>query len=96
MIGQFFAHIGPDPRASDGSRMLIKTGVVKSQIGADRWLLEFNAKGYNFSNVLTAAQLESFVFFNTQAIREQFIAELIASNAPAPVTEAPPASVEAP
>lgn len=96
MQGQFFVHVGADPRGAEG-RMLIKSGVVKSQVGAGHWLLEFNAKGYNFSNVLRAEQLESFAFFNTAGARDAFIAELVASNTPAPapalpeVTEEPPA-----
>ena len=82
MLGLFFAHISP--ANGDTSHMLIKTGVVKAQVGAERWLLEFNAKGYNFSNVFRAEQLESFAFFNTLATRDQFIAELIAANTAPP------------
>jgi hypothetical protein len=97
MLGLFFVNISPDPRAE--GRLLIKTGLVKSQVGADRYLLEFNGKGYNFSNVFRAEQLESFAFFNTPAARAAFIEELVSSNAPptpAPVTEAPPAPAAAP
>jgi hypothetical protein len=103
MQGLFFAHIGPDASGVPG-RLTVKTGIVKEQVGAERWLLEFQAQGYCFSNVFRAEQLEAFAFFNTPASRQAFITELMAANAPpasaaepaAPVTEAPPASVAAP
>lgn len=96
MQGRFFVHIAPGVGgASD--RVLIKTGVVGEPVGTDRWLLEFDAKGYKFANVFRAEQLESFAFFVTPAARQSFIEELLASNAPAPVLTAdPPAAAEVP
>jgi hypothetical protein len=84
MQGLLFVHISPDATCAAGAagRMLIKTGIVKSAVGADRWLLEFNGKGYNFSNVFRSEQLEQFAFFNTPGARDAFIADLIASNIP--------------
>jgi hypothetical protein len=96
MLGLFFVHISPDPRPEAAGRMLIKTGIVKSQVGADRWLLQFDAKGYKFANVFRGEQLENFGFFETALARQEFISELIASNAAPPVIEEPPASIEAP
>ena len=79
MIGQFFAAIGADPRGPEG-RMLIKIGKVLSAVGPDRFLLQFEAKGYKFSNVVSADQLGSFAFFDSIAAREQFVGELLAQN----------------
>lgn len=102
MLGSFFVHIAP----GEEGRAIIKTGIVKSQVGAERWLLEFQAKGYTFSNVFRAEQLEQFAFFNTPAARQAFVNEIMAANAPpAPepphdppdsLTAEPPATPEAP
>jgi hypothetical protein len=89
MQGLFFSHITPDP--NNPQRMLIKSGVVKSAVGPDRWLLEFEARGYNFSNILPAAALENFAFFETREARATFIRELVAANTKAE----PPAEDEA-
>jgi hypothetical protein len=79
MIGQFFAAIAKDPRGPEG-RMLIKIGVVKSAVGADKYLVQFEAKGYNFSNIIPADQMGSFAFFDTKEARQIFISELLAQN----------------
>jgi hypothetical protein len=79
MIGQFFAAIAKDPRGPEG-RMLIKIGVVKSAVGADKYLVQFEAKGYNFSNIIPADQMGSFAFFDTKEARQIFINELLAQN----------------
>jgi hypothetical protein len=90
MIGMHFCHVSPDPQNPD--RGLIKIGTVKSALGGSRYLLEFQGKNYNFSNVFSSENLEGFAFFNTAAERQQFIAELLASKTPATaVTEDPPA-----
>ena len=88
MQGLFFCHIGPDTSGAPG-QLSIKSGIVKEQVGTDRWLLEFTAKGYSFSNVFRAEQLEQFAFFNTPAARQAFIMELMTANAPTP-PPAPP------
>jgi hypothetical protein len=105
MLGMFFVHIAP---GGDGSgQMLVKTGIVKSAVGADRWLLEFTGKGFNFSNVFRSEQLEQFAFFNTPAARQAFITELMTANTPSSLpiapngeiprlTEEPPAPAEPP
>jgi hypothetical protein len=54
----------------------VRTGTVKQQVGAERYLLEFNGANYRFSNVFSSEQLERFAFFNTDAERQQFLAEL--------------------
>jgi hypothetical protein len=87
--GLYFAAVGPDPRGPEG-RILIKLGRVKAQVAAERWLLEFSAKGYRFSNVISADQMGSFAFFEDTAARDTFISELIttAEKAPMETTEA--------
>lgn len=80
MKGQLFIHmqeVGPEA-------INIRTGVVKQQIGAERWLLEFNGAKYRFSNIFSAEQLERFVFFNTKAEQDEFLADLQAQNTPPP------------
>jgi hypothetical protein len=95
MQGLYFAAIGPDPRGPEG-RMLIKLGQVKSKIGEDRWLIEFAAKGYRFSNVLSADQLGSFAFFEDVKARDIFISELIATAEKAPMETTEAASLPVP
>ena len=90
MIGMFFAHIAPDPRTP--GRMLIKQGTVKAAVGVGRWLLSFQGKGYNFSNVFSAEALDGFAFFDTVAERQAFIADLLAANAPPDVVVPPSAN----
>ena len=91
MQGQFFVHIGPDPRTP--GRMLIKTGVVAAVLGGDHLLLEFQANGYRFKNVLAPELLKSFAFFDTAEERQAFIDELMASGAP---TEPPRSEPQTP
>lgn len=92
MQGQYFAHISPNPRGPEGA-MLIKVGQVKAAVGVGRWLLSFQGKNYNFSNVFSAEALDGFAFFDTAEDRQKFISDLIASNTP--VTEAAPAEAVA-
>jgi hypothetical protein len=99
MQGMKFAHVSQNPKALAGN-MMIKIGTVKAAVGVGRWLLEFQGKGYLFSNVFPAEALDGFAFFDTVAARDAFISELIASNQPVvdlapvaepkPITEAPP------
>ena len=88
MIGMHFCHISPDQQ--NPGRGLIKTGTVKAAVGVGRWLLEFQGKNYNFSNVFSSENLEGFAFFNTVGERQQFIAELLASKTPLPALEPVP------
>jgi hypothetical protein len=84
-----FVHLEKLP---DGNGINIRTGTVKQQVGAERWLLEFNGANYRFSNVFNAEQLERFAFFNTDAERQQFLTELQESRSAHPGIEiAPPA-----
>jgi hypothetical protein len=96
MQGMFFAHISPDPKGVPG-RMLIKQGKVRAAVGVGRWLLEFHGRGYNFANVFSAEALENFAFFNSEAERNSFIAELVSANTPGEQTsqviaESPPSA----
>ena len=91
MQGNFFVHAGPDPR--NPQRMLVKSGIVKSQIGENMWLLEFQAQGYRFSNVLAADKLTNFAFFETEEERKAFMADLMASAGP---TEPPRSEAQTP
>jgi hypothetical protein len=72
----------------------LRTGIVKQQIGSDHYLLEFTGANYRFSNVFHASRLTQFVFFNTTAERDAFLAELqeqrAQSKIPAGVTLDPP------
>lgn len=74
MKGLFFVHI----QQADNDVMNIRTGVVKQQVGNDRWLLQFKGKNYLFSNVFNSEQLERFAFFDTPIAQQAFIDELLA------------------
>jgi hypothetical protein len=87
MQGYYFVHISADPQVP--GRNLIKQGSVKAAVGVGRWLLEFQGKNYNFSNVFSAENLEGFAFFETPAARNAFIADLLAQNAPPQESAAP-------
>jgi hypothetical protein len=79
MIGQFFAAIAADPRGPEG-RMLIKLGKVIAAVGNDKYLLQFEAKGYKFSNIVKSDDMGSFAFFDSEVARKQFVGELLATN----------------
>jgi hypothetical protein len=88
MKGLLFALITPDPLIK--GRINIKTGVVKSAVGADRFLLEFEGNNFRWSNVFSSEQLERFAFFLTKPEQQAFIAEIIGQHTvspPAPVIE---------
>jgi hypothetical protein len=90
MRGQHFVFIENTPTGRN-----FRTGIVKQAVGAERFLLEFQGKGYHFSNVLNSEQLERFAFFNTPAERDAFIAEVIDQLKPA-ISEAAPSLDAAP
>jgi hypothetical protein len=73
LVGQHFAHFQPDP---DIGRHNVRMGVVQTQLGADSWLLEFDAGTYRFSNVFSTSQLNQFVFFLTEPERQAFLLDL--------------------
>jgi hypothetical protein len=101
MQGQFFTVITPDPNTP--GRLLIKLGVVKKELG-DSLVLCFQAKGYNFTNIVKADKLTNFAFFDTAADRQTFLRELVSQQtptaaAPSPegsTAESPPADPSAP
>lgn len=90
MQGSLFVSISPDPKTP--GRAMIRLGTVKALVGQGQWLLEFQGKGYRFSNVLSADKLTNFAFFDSPAARQQFIDELMESNAAPVVTEEAPSA----
>jgi hypothetical protein len=91
MQGKFFTVISPDPKVQ--GRMLIKLGVVKKELG-DCLVLTFQAKDYNFTNIIHADKLVNFAFFDTAEQRQQFLRELMASASPIPSDPEAPAASE--
>ena len=77
MKGLFFAFIENRPQGLN-----VRTGVVKEQVGTERWLLEFTGQNYRFSNVVSAEHLEKFAFFATLDERQAFLADLAQQHMP--------------
>ena len=79
MEGQYFTVITPDPNTP--GRLLIKLGVVKRILG-DSLVLTFQAKDYNFTNIIKADKLANFAFFDTAEQRQAFLRDLVANTTP--------------
>lgn len=72
ITGSRFLHF---QRLPGGGRNL-RQGRVIGLLGNDRWLLQFDAGTYKFSNVFSAEQLEDFVLCDTDADAKAFVAAL--------------------
>jgi hypothetical protein len=75
LVGMQFVWVTPGPKTL--GRFELRTGVVKGRIGVDGWLLEFQAIGYRFCNVLSTEQLEPLAFFTSAAERQAFLEHML-------------------
>lgn len=76
MRGQLFVHFAEDNQVP--GRINIRTGIVKRELGAEHFYLEFQGAKLKFGNVFSAAQLTGFAFFSTEVEQKAFIDELLA------------------
>lgn len=99
MKGMFFAHLQPDPQ--NPNTINVRRGIVVSAVGAEHWLLRFRGRGFDFNQVVTAADLTQFSLFDSEESQQAFLAEVIPAPAPAaqdvlPTPPIEPAAVATP